>query len=111
MKIRAHSTCSVLADAARSAPSRSSCTPRPHRSGPKVTNATPGQSKHSTTRKGGGAAAEAFDIVPLVVGGKAEWDSKHPHWAKAGTIGEVLGLEWADRWTSKNKFLHFQLKG
>jgi peptidoglycan L-alanyl-D-glutamate endopeptidase CwlK len=77
--------------------------------GPKVTNARAGQSMHNFTINGA-PAAKAFDMVPLV-NGKAMWDAKHPAWAKAGAIGEALGLEWAGRWVSFREFPHFQLKG
>lgn len=76
--------------------------------GKRVTNAKAGQSKHNFTL-GGKPAAKAFDVVPLV-GGKPMWSATHPHWAKAGEIGEALGLEWAGRWKTFREFPHFQLR-
>ncbi len=76
--------------------------------GAKVANAKAGQTRHNDTLNGR-PTSTAFDIVPLI-DGKAVWDAKHPHWQKAGEIGEALGLEWAARWVTFKEMPHFQLK-
>ncbi len=73
----------------------------------KTTNAKPGQSKHNFTIEGK-PAAKAFDIVPME-NGKCIWDTKHPAWQTAGSIGISLGLEWAGNWISFKEYPHFQL--
>ena len=76
--------------------------------GPKVTNARAGQSAHNFTIQGK-AAARAFDAVPMV-GGKPQWDAKHPHWQVMGRIGEGLGLNWYGNPKARfREFPHFEL--
>ena len=67
-----------------------------------VTNARGGQSMHNYHM--------AFDFVPLVV--------KVPAWndmaliTRCGEIGELVGLQWAGRWTGRmRESLHLQFTG
>ncbi len=64
----------------------------------KVTNAKAGESLHNWKC--------AFDVVP-VVQGKAIW-SNSQLWAKLGSIGQSIGLEWGGSWTSFKDQPHFQ---
>ncbi|MEO3954009.1 M15 family metallopeptidase [Chromobacterium piscinae] len=76
--------------------------------GPIVTNARAGQSAHNFTIQNR-PAARAFDAVPLV-GGKPQWDQKHPHWQIMGRIGTELGLNWYGKPTAPfREFPHFEL--
>ncbi len=76
--------------------------------GARVTNARAGQSAHNNTHQGK-PAARAFDVVPMV-GGKPQWDAKHPHWQLMGQIGEDLGLTWYGNPRAKfREFPHFEL--
>lgn len=60
-----------------------------------VTNARAGQSKHNN-KVNGKPASLAYDAVP-VIGGKPQWDNKVLY-ARAGALGESVGLKWAGRW-------------
>lgn len=76
--------------------------------GPIRTNARPGESAHNATDEDGKPASEAFDIG-VIQHGKYIGDGKHPHYLRAGEIGEELGLVWAGRWTGKLRETgHFQ---
>ncbi len=75
----------------------------PQKSGPKVTNAGPGESFHQYSR--------AYDCVP-VLHGKPIWGTAGEGagiWDKVGKLGKKTGLEWAGDWTSFREFPHFQL--
>jgi peptidoglycan LD-endopeptidase CwlK len=75
----------------------------PQKSGPKVTNAGPGESFHQYNR--------AYDCVP-VVQGKPIWGTGGEGaaiWDKIGKLGKKCGLEWAGDWTTFREFPHFQL--
>ncbi|MES1242079.1 MAG: M15 family metallopeptidase [Acidobacteriota bacterium] len=75
----------------------------PQKSGPKVTNAGPGESFHQYNR--------AYDCVP-VVQGKPIWSPNGEGaalWEKVGKLGKKCGLEWAGDWTTFREFPHFQL--
>lgn len=75
-----------------------------------VTNARAGQSAHNY-KLNGRPASKAWDCCPLV-GGKAIWDAKHPHWAIIGAIGQKLGLNWYGAKGSKFYELpHFEMVG
>jgi peptidoglycan L-alanyl-D-glutamate endopeptidase CwlK len=77
----------------------------PQKSGPKVTNAGPGESFHQYSM--------AYDCVP-VVQGKPVWSSAGEGaalWDKVGKAGKKCGLEWAGDWTSFREFPHFQFTG
>lgn len=52
-----------------------------------------GQSAHNAILANGKPASEAFDIG-VVQNGKYIGDSNHPHYQRAGVIGEKLGLKW-----------------
>lgn len=67
-----------------------------------ASNARPGQSPHNAKNKDGEPASEAFDIG-VIQHGKYIGDGKHPHYLRAGAIGEELGLVWAGRWRGKIK--------
>ena len=74
----------------------------PQKSGPKVTNAGPGESFHQYNR--------AYDCVP-VLQGKPIWGTGGEGaaiWDKVGKLGKKCGLEWAGDWTSFREFPHFQ---
>ncbi|HEX3128047.1 MAG TPA: M15 family metallopeptidase [Thermoanaerobaculia bacterium] len=74
----------------------------PQKSGPKVTNAGPGESFHQYNR--------AYDCVP-VVQGKPIWSPNGEGaalWEKVGKLGKKCGLEWAGEWTTFREFPHFQ---
>lgn len=74
----------------------------PQKSGPKVTNAGPGESFHQYNR--------AYDCVP-VLQGKPIWGTAGEGaaiWDKVGKLGKKCGLEWAGDWTSFREFPHFQ---
>ena len=58
------------------------------KSGPRVTNAAPGQSWHNW--------GCAFDFVPIK-NGKADWNNIMT-FGKCGKIAESVGLEWGGRW-------------
>lgn len=67
-----------------------------------VTDARGGESWHNHR--------SAFDFVPLL-NGKPQWDNKSLY-TKAGAIAEMVGLEWAGRWTGKLKeTAHCQYRG
>jgi peptidoglycan L-alanyl-D-glutamate endopeptidase CwlK len=77
----------------------------PQKSGPKVTNAGPGESFHQYNR--------AYDCVP-VLQGKPIWSAAGEgaaFWDKVGKLGKKCGLEWAGEWTTFREFPHFQLTG
>jgi peptidoglycan LD-endopeptidase CwlK len=74
----------------------------PQKSGPKVTNAGPGESFHQYN--------SAYDCVP-VLQGKPIWGTGGEGaaiWDKVGKLGKKCGLEWAGDWTSFREFPHFQ---
>lgn len=77
-------------------------------SGPIVTNARPGDSKHNAM-KNGKPASKAYDVVPMR-DGKPIWDDKDPVWQEVGRLGESVGLAWAGRWLRLREFPHFELK-
>ena len=68
-----------------------------------VTKAKGGQSYHNF--------GLAFDIVVLDSLGKADWDTNHPGWKKAGDLGKSVGLEWGGDWKSFKDLPHFQYTG
>jgi peptidoglycan L-alanyl-D-glutamate endopeptidase CwlK len=77
----------------------------PQKSGPKVTNAGPGESFHQYNR--------AYDCVPLLQG-KPIWGTGGEGaaiWDKVGKLGKKCGLEWAGEWTTFREFPHFQFTG
>jgi peptidoglycan L-alanyl-D-glutamate endopeptidase CwlK len=65
--------------------------------GPKVTNARAGHSWHNF--------GVAYDLT-LFSGKNPVWDS--PKYARAGEIGEEIGLEWGGRWKRFVDRPHFQ---
>jgi peptidoglycan L-alanyl-D-glutamate endopeptidase CwlK len=65
--------------------------------GPKVTNARAGYSWHNF--------GTAYDLT-LFSGKNPVWES--PKYARAGEIGEELGLEWGGRWKKLVDRPHFQ---
>jgi peptidoglycan L-alanyl-D-glutamate endopeptidase CwlK len=65
--------------------------------GPKVTNARAGYSWHNF--------GTAYDLT-LFSGKNPVWES--PKYARAGDIGEDLGLEWGGRWKKLVDRPHFQ---
>lgn len=69
--------------------------------GKKVTNARAGQSYHNFRC--------AFDFVPIV-NGKAMWNDTGL-FTKCGEIAELVGLEWAGRWTKFKEMAHCQYTG
>ncbi len=69
--------------------------------GKKVTNARAGQSYHNFRC--------AFDFVPIV-NGKAVWNDTGL-FTKCGEIAELVGLEWAGRWTKFKEMAHCQYTG
>lgn len=70
--------------------------------GPIVTYARGGDSMHNWRL--------AYDCVPLV-GGKAMW-SDDTLIDAVGAFGEMVGLEWAGRWTGRmREKVHFQYTG
>jgi peptidoglycan L-alanyl-D-glutamate endopeptidase CwlK len=74
----------------------------PQKSGPKVTNAGPGESFHQYSR--------AYDCVP-VLQGKPIWGTGGEGaaiWEKVGKLGKKCGLEWAGEWITFREFPHFQ---
>lgn len=74
----------------------------PQKSGPKVTNAGPGESFHQYRR--------AYDCVP-VLQGKPIWGTGGEGaalWENVGKLGKKCGLEWAGDWTTFREFPHFQ---
>ena len=74
--------------------------------GPILTQARAGWSLHNPDVNG---QAWAFDAVPTV-GGKCLWDDRAAL-ATMGRCGELVGLEWAGRWSGKmRESVHFQLK-
>jgi peptidoglycan L-alanyl-D-glutamate endopeptidase CwlK len=66
-----------------------------------VTNARGGQSFHNYRL--------AFDFCPIVAG-KAQWDDIEL-FQKCGSIGELLGLEYAGNWKSFKEYAHLQWTG
>lgn len=68
-----------------------------------VTNAKGGQSYHNF--------GLAFDIVVLDAIGKADWDTTHRTWTRAGEIGKSVGLEWGGDWRTFKDMPHFQYTG
>ena len=68
-----------------------------------VTKARAGQSYHNF--------GLAFDVLVLDAMGKADWSSTNPGWARAGVVGEDLGLEGGGRWTGIVDLPHFQYTG
>lgn len=69
--------------------------------GKKVTNARAGQSYHNFRC--------AFDFVPIV-NGKAVWNDTGL-FTQCGEIAELVGLEWAGRWTRFKEMAHCQYTG
>ncbi|MEF9933637.1 MAG: peptidoglycan-binding protein [Clostridium sp.] len=69
--------------------------------GSKITNAKGGYSMHNY--------GLAFDIA-IKVSGKVVWDNDALY-AKAGKIGESLGLEWGGSWKNFKDAPHFQWTG
>lgn len=65
-----------------------------------ASNARPGESPHNAKNEMGKPTSEAFDIG-VIQNGKYIGDGKHPHYLRAGAIGEELGLVWAGRWRGK----------
>lgn len=68
-------------------------------------HAKPGQSAHNAVDANCNPASEAFDIG-IIANGKYFGD--HPDYAKAGLIGESIGLVWAGRWVSMKEEAHLQ---
>ena len=68
-----------------------------------VTNAPGGRSWHNF--------GLALDVVVLEALGKADWDTGHPGWARAGEIGKSLGLAWGGDWKAFKDLPHFQYVG
>lgn len=67
-----------------------------------------GQSAHNALLANGNPASEAFDIG-IVQNGKYIGDSNHPHYQRAGIIGEKVGLKWYGNVTSRfRESAHFQ---
>lgn len=68
--------------------------------------------RHIVTRARGGRSFHNFglalDIVILDALGKADWDTSHPGWKRAGELGRSVGLEWGGAWTSFKDLPHFQ---
>ena len=79
------------------------------KAGKKVTNAKGGQSKHNAVNVAGLPASKAFDVV-LMINGKPEWSGSHLSWAKLGTIGEKVGLNWGGAWKKFRDLPHFEKK-
>ena len=76
--------------------------------GVKRTGSRPGESAHNAKNKDGEPASEAFDIG-IIQHGRYIGDGKHPHYLRAGAIGEELGLVWAGRWAGLIKeSAHFE---
>lgn len=74
--------------------------------GPILTNARAGESLHNPDTQG---KAWAFDAVPMVAG-KCLWDDRAAL-VTMGRAGELVGLEWAGRWSGKlRESVHFQLR-
>lgn len=70
-----------------------------------VTNARAGESAHNPDEFG---KASAYDCCPMI-GGKPQWDTKHPSWRIVIECGEEAGLIASARWTGKLKeSAHFQ---
>jgi peptidoglycan L-alanyl-D-glutamate endopeptidase CwlK len=74
--------------------------PQQGKLGAHVTFAGPGESWHNFRR--------AFDAVPLI-GGKAMWEKRHPHWQIYGAGARNAGLEWAGDWKKFKEYPHTQL--
>ena len=53
----------------------------------------------------------AFDIVVLDALGKADWNSGHPQWKKAGQLGTSIGLVWGGNFRRFKDLPHFELTG
>ncbi len=68
-----------------------------------VTMAKGGQSYHNF--------GLAFDIVVLDSIGKADWNTNHPGWRMAGSLGKSVGLEWGGDWKKFQDWPHFQYTG
>ena len=68
-----------------------------------VTNAPAGSSWHNYSL--------AFDFVVLDALGKADWNSAHPQWKKAGQLGTSIGLTWGGNFRSIKDLPHFELTG
>lgn len=76
--------------------------------GRKVTWVRPGGSWHQY--------GLAFDCVPLLVGGKADWhynpEDADDMWDEVGALGKECGLEWGGYWPKRKRDMpHFQLRG
>lgn len=68
----------------------------------------PGMSAHNAVDAHGNPCAEAFDIG-IIRNGKYVGDGEDPDYAKAGAIGESVGLAWSGRWKGKLQEVgHFQ---
>jgi len=52
----------------------------------------------------------AFDVVPTEYLSLPDWNPAGPLWAKIGSIGKSVGLEWGGDWKKKD-LPHFQLTG
>ena len=72
-------------------------------SGPRVTQARGGQSFHNY--------ALAFDIVPLEVINRHNWDPENPVWDTLGEVGRRYGFEWGGDFRSFTDRPHFQAAG
>lgn len=67
-----------------------------------VTNARAGHSKHNVVDAQGDPAAEAFDVVPLLLGKPVWADKDDPNtpedeawiWQRVGEHGVAVGLKW-----------------
>jgi hypothetical protein len=52
----------------------------------------------------------AFDVVPTEYLSMSDWNPTGQLWAKVGSIGKSVGLEWGGDWQKKD-LPHFQLTG
>lgn len=75
-----------------------------------VTRARAGQSAHNAVDENGRPAARAFDIGVLL-NGRYDGAGKSPDWAKAGKIGQDVGLNWyGAKGAVFHEMPHFELK-
>lgn len=77
------------------------------RPGARVTNLRGTQSKHCYTI-GAAPAAKAYDIG-IFFDGEYIDDGSHPHYLKAGELGEARGLKWGGRWKKPFDPSHFEI--
>lgn len=68
-----------------------------------VSNASAGKSWHNY--------GLAFDFVVLDALQKADWNSSHPQWAKAGALGTSIGLFWGGNFKKSKDMPHFEMTG